>query len=64
MTRSDVAKGVLIGVYNRVTGTQRGIAIGLYNDAAELFGVQIGLLNRAENNPPFFRTLPFLNAHF
>jgi len=47
-----------------VTGTQRGIAIGLYDHAEELFGIQIGLLNRADNNPGLFRILPFLNAHF
>jgi len=26
--------------------------------------VQIGLLNRARNNPPPFRLLPLINVHF
>jgi hypothetical protein len=29
-----------------------------------LNGVQIGLLNRANNNPPGLRLLPLVNAHF
>lgn len=36
---------------------------GLYNDAAELRGVQLGLLNRARNNEPPFELLPLLNLH-
>lgn len=43
---------------------QRGLVIGLYNDARILQGVQIGLPNRARNNPPPFEFLPLLNLHF
>jgi len=56
--------GVAIGGYNRVEGVQRGLAIGIFNWARELRGVQIGLLNYAGNNEPSFRLLPILNAHF
>ena len=50
--------------YNRVRGRHTGLSIGLYNSARELSGIQIGLLNRADNNPPPFRYLPFINVHF
>ena len=64
MTRAEHARGLMVGCYNRAEGTQRGISIGLYNHATELFGIQIGVLNYAENNPEFFRLLPLLNLHF
>ncbi|MGH7700801.1 MAG: LA_2272 family surface repeat-containing protein [Gemmatimonadales bacterium] len=56
--------GFSFGAYNRVQGTQVGLAIGIYNSARTLKGLQIGLLNRADNNKPPFRYLPILNAHF
>jgi hypothetical protein len=63
-TEAHNATGVMVGAYNRSTGTQAGISIGIFNHATELFGVQIGLVNYAENNPQFLRILPFLNLHF
>ncbi len=62
MTPTDLT-GIGIGGYNDVRGIQRGITIGLLNRARELHGVQIGLFNYAENNPPLFRYLPVLNLH-
>jgi hypothetical protein len=62
MTPTDLT-GIGIGGYNDVRGVQKGITIGLLNRARELHGVQIGLFNYAENNPPFFRYLPVLNLH-
>jgi hypothetical protein len=62
MTPTDLT-GIGIGGYNDVRGVQKGITIGLLNRARELHGVQIGLFNCAENNPPFFRYLPVLNLH-
>jgi hypothetical protein len=39
-----------------------GITIG--NSARVLNGIQIGVLNRAQNNRGVWRMLPLLNAHF
>ena len=58
------ATGLVTGLYNNVSGRQEGISIGLLNRTSSLFGVQIGLVNIAENNPEGFRALPFLNVHF
>ena len=52
--------GVTIAGYNRIQGTQRGLAIGLYNRAHTLHGVQIGLLNYAGNNKAPFKWLLIL----
>jgi hypothetical protein len=57
------ARGVTIAAYNQIRGTQHGLAIGVFNSARELHGVQIGLLNRAKNNKPPFRWVPIVNAH-
>jgi hypothetical protein len=54
---------VTIAAYNDIRGSQRGLAIGIYNRAEELHGVQIGLLNRADNNKPPFRWLPIVNLN-
>jgi hypothetical protein len=43
---------------------QTGVTVGIYNSAEVLNGVQIGVLNRAKNNPPGLQWLPILNAHF
>ena len=64
MMRTRELQGISVAGYNDVRSTQRGLSIGLYNDARRLHGVQIGLLNRARNNPPGTRYLPFVNAHF
>ena len=57
-------QGVTIAGYNRIEGVQRGLAIGLFNSAKELHGIQIGLLNHAGNNRGIARWLPIVNAHF
>lgn len=44
------------------SGLQVGLAIGLVNWTDELRGVQLGLVNRAGNNPPPFRVLPVVNV--
>jgi hypothetical protein len=53
-----------VSAYNQIRGLQAGVAIGLLNFARRLKGIQIGLLNIARNNPPPFRVLPIINAHF
>ena len=52
-----------MALFNQVRGTQHGLAIGVFNTADELHGIQIGVLNRARNNRPPFRWLPVVNAH-
>lgn len=44
--KAESAKGLTVAGYNQIHGRQNGLAIGLFNDAYELNGVQIGVLNR------------------
>lgn len=60
---AEVVEGITAAGWNRSRTRHSGLAIGLFNDSAELRGVQIGLLNHAANNPPPFRWLPILNLH-
>jgi len=53
-----------VSAFNQIRGLQAGITIGLLNVARRLKGIQIGVLNIARNNPPPFRVLPIINAHF
>ena len=61
--RADRFTGVGTGAYTRIGGVQRGLTIAIYNHANELHGMQIGLLNRADNNSGIARILPLLNFH-
>ncbi len=63
-TESTELTGVTVAGYNRTFGVQRGLVIGIFNHTESLLGVQIGLLNYAENNPSWARILPFINANF
>ncbi len=63
MTLAENSKRTRDCAYNRAYGAQRGISIGLFNSAAELFGIQIGILNYAKNNPKFLQLLPLINLH-
>jgi hypothetical protein len=56
--------GLTTAVFNQIKGKQTGLAIGIFNYARSLNGVQIGLINHVPENPKYFRTLPILNAHF
>jgi hypothetical protein len=56
-------RGVAIAGFNNIRGTQQGIALGVFNYAAQLHGLQIGLWNVVENNPRAFRRLPLVNLH-
>jgi hypothetical protein len=56
--------GLSVAGYHKITGTQRGVTIGLVNDARELRGLQIGVVNTARNNRGALRTLPLVNLHF
>ena len=58
--RDGRANGVNISAYNDVRGTQQGLAIGLFNYARHLDGVQVGILNYAANKRSA-RLLPLFN---
>ena len=63
MVRAQELNGVAVSAHNRVRGTQRGLTVGLLNRTRQLRGVQLGLLNEAENNPRLLRWLPLVNVH-
>jgi hypothetical protein len=56
-------RGVAISPYTQIKGAQRGLAIGIFNSADELHGLQIGVLNRAKNNKGWKQWLPLFNYH-
>ena len=62
-TEAENMKGFSFAAYNRFYGKQTGIAIGLFNFAEVLKGIQIGIFNIAKNNPIPFRILPLINIH-
>jgi hypothetical protein len=55
--------GLSVSAYNHIKGEQRGLAIGIFNYARSLNGVQIGVLNYAGNNSRGRRLLPLVNLH-
>ena len=61
--RVDDLAGLGVGAYTRVRGVQRGLSIAVYNHATELHGLQLGLINRADNHRGAARILPILNFH-
>ncbi|HKP29678.1 MAG TPA: hypothetical protein VJU15_09750 [Gemmatimonadales bacterium] len=56
-------RGLSISPYTQIKGAQRGLAIGIFNTADELHGLQIGVLNRAKNNQGIAQWLPLVNFH-
>jgi hypothetical protein len=56
-------RGASVSAFNHIKGTQRGLTIGIFNYARVLRGVQLGVLNYAENNPLWLRLLPGLNVN-
>jgi hypothetical protein len=54
-------RGVNVSAFNHVKGTQQGLAIGLFNYARVLDGMQLGILNYAANKPSGTRLLPLAN---
>lgn len=56
--------GIAVSPWNNVRGQQRGIAIGIFNYAHTVRGVQLGLLNYVRNNPKGLRLLPIFNTGF
>lgn len=56
--------GFAASAYNNIRGFQQGVSIGIVNRAEDLKGVQIGILNVVDSNPPPFNILPLINAKF
>jgi hypothetical protein len=56
-------RGVALSAYNRVTGVQGGLTVGVLNYARELHGFQVGVVNVAGNNRGLVRVLPVFNSH-
>ena len=61
IANSGQMNGVNVSAFNNVRGTQQGLAIGIFNYARSLDGVQIGLLNYAGNKRRGTRLLPIAN---
>ena len=61
---TSALQGVSVSAWNDVRGPQRGIAIGLFNYAREIHGVQVGVLNYVRSNPKGLRLLPLFNTRF
>lgn len=57
---SGKMRGVNVSAFNNIRGTQQGLAIGIFNYARSLDGVQVGLLNYAGNKSRA-RLLPVFN---
>jgi hypothetical protein len=58
------AHGVMIGGIGTSAAKMTGLAVGgLINETGELHGVQIGLVNCADNNPKYFKCLPLINMN-
>ena len=53
--------GGALGVFNRVSGTQHGLTVGVVNYARELHGAQVGLVNIV-NGPRGRRVIPVINV--
>jgi len=61
--RTTDFSGFGTGAYTEVRGVQRGLTIAIYNHARELHGLQVGIINRADNNRGAARILPIINFH-
>lgn len=53
--------GIAASAHNHIEGRQVGLSVGVYNYASDLQGIQLGLVNVAQNNPTWARVLPILN---
>lgn len=56
--------GITVSAYNRILGTQKGVAFGIVNYTQDLKGVQFGLINIVRDNPKGLRVLPIFNTRF
>jgi len=58
---SKKMNGLSFALLKNEFSIQKGLSISFFNDSKELHGVQLGLLNHAENNRRMFRWSPFIN---
>ena len=58
---AKVFNGVALAFLLTCFEKQNGVSIALLNKTEELHGFQFGLINKANNNRPPFRCMPFLN---
>jgi hypothetical protein len=56
--------GLSVSAYNRILGTQKGVALGVVNYTNDIRGVQFGLINIVRDNPRGLRVLPVFNTRF
>jgi hypothetical protein len=63
LLRTSDLSGAGVCGYCRIERRQTGLTIGLINHAVQLNGVQLGVLNYAENNPAGLKLLPLINVH-
>jgi len=57
-------KGLSISAFNHIMGDQFGVAIGIFNYAWSVRGIQLGILNHVKSNPKGLRWLPIFNTSF
>lgn len=63
-TDANILSGVSCAAYHQTAEMQKGLVVGVFNNAEDLQGIQIGLLNHVESNPAWARWLPIINAKF
>ncbi len=63
MFTSDSLNGLSLSSIN-INKRTNGILFGVYNHSEQLNGIQFGLMNKINENPIPFRTLPLLNFNF
>jgi hypothetical protein len=56
--------GLSVSAFNHIRGSQRGLAVGIFNYAYDIKGLQLGLLNHVSSNPKGLRWLPIFNTRF
>ena len=54
-------RGVSVSAFNRLSGVQHGLTVGILNITDDLRGLQIGLVNIGRRNPKGRRVLPIVN---
>jgi hypothetical protein len=61
---SEKMNGLSISILKNEFVIQKGFSLSIFNETQELHGLQLGLLNHAENNRKIFRWTPLINFNF
>lgn len=61
---SEETNGVSIAPFNMNEIRGNGLQIGVFNMSGQFNGVQLGVLNVIQENPPWLRVLPIMNLNF